>query len=506
MLVREAWAAYSPVLVAAWVLIAALVRQLPPLRRPRMRGPLTLIAIHLVLVVAIVAQRRLGYDPGAFRIASLAFALLAAISLAMTGIFRLALPAVGVRVPRILLDIIAAVAVIVAMIAVGKRAGFSVAGLITTSAVLTAVIGFSMQDTLGNIMGGLALQLDNSIQVGDWISLGAGQPVGKVTEIRWRYTAIETRNWETIVVPNSALMKTSITVLGRRSIDSTLVRRTVEFNVDFRTPPTDVIAIVERAMRTDPPPRAAADPPPVVHVMGLRDSYVVYAVRYWLTDLSSDEGGDTDIRVRIFFALSRAGVPLSIPAQAVFVTQDSAERRDRKENEEVERRLDTIGRVDLFRPIQGDLRRRLANALQNAPFARNEAITREGDVGDDALYVIVKGEASVRIGGVAGRQVALLGPGQFFGEMSLMTGEKRSATVVAASDLVCYRLDKAAFENVLREHPDIAEQVADILAHRREELAAAKDELEDVRRRRLQTEKENILGRIRGFFGLFDEE
>ena len=183
MLVREAWAAYSPVLVAAWVLIAALVRQLPPLRRPRMRGPLTLIAIHLALVVAIVAQRRLGYDPGALRVASLAFALLAAIGLAMTGIFRLALPAVGVRVPRILLDIIAAVAVIVAMIAVGKRAGFSVAGLITTSAVLTAVIGFSMQDTLGNIMGGLALQLDNSIQVGDWISLGVGQPVGKITKI-----------------------------------------------------------------------------------------------------------------------------------------------------------------------------------------------------------------------------------------------------------------------------------------------------------------------------------
>jgi small-conductance mechanosensitive channel/CRP-like cAMP-binding protein len=498
MLGRELWAAYTPLLVAAWVLIAALVRQLPPLRRPRMRGTLTLIAIHVILLVAIVAQRRLGYDPGAYRIASLAFQLLAGIGLVMIGFFRLALPTIGVNVPRILLDIVAAVAVIVAMIAVGKRAGFSVAGLITTSAVLTAVIGFSMQDTLGNIMGGLALQLDNSIKVGDWISLGVGQPLGKVTEIRWRYTSIETRNWETIIVPNSALMKTSITVLGRRSIDSTLVRRSVEFNVDFRTAPTDVISIVERAMRTDPPP--------VVQLLGFRDSYAVYAVRYWLTDLSSDDGGDTDVRVRLFFALSRAGIPLSIPAQAVFVTEESAERRDRKETEELERRLDTIDRVDLFRPIQGDLRRRLANALQNAPFARNEAITREGDLGDDALYVIVRGEASVRIGGLAGRQVALLGPGQFFGEMSLMTGEKRSATVVAASDLVCYRLDKTAFENVLREHPDIAEQVAEVLAHRREELAAVKGELEDVRRRRLETEKENILGRIRGFFGLFDEE
>jgi CRP-like cAMP-binding protein len=76
--------------------------------------------------------------------------------------------------------------------------------------------------------------------------------------------------------------------------------------------------------------------------------------------------------------------------------------------------------------------------------------------------------------------------------------------VIAVSDLACYRLDKSAFERVLREHPDVAEEVAEILAERREELAAAKDELEDVRRRRLQTEKENLLGRIRGFFNLFD--
>ena len=80
--------------------------------------------------------------------------------------------------PRILLDLLTGVAVIVAFIIVGKRAGFSVAGLITTSAVLTAVIGFSLQDTLGNIMGGLALQMDKSITVGDWISLGPGQPPG----------------------------------------------------------------------------------------------------------------------------------------------------------------------------------------------------------------------------------------------------------------------------------------------------------------------------------------
>src|SRR4029079_3920713 len=121
-----------------------------------------------------------------------------------TAIFRAVLPRVGLRFPRIVLDLITAAGSIVIIILIGRRAGFSVAGLITTSAVLTAVIGFSLQDTLGNVMGGLSLQLDKSVSVGDWITLGAGQPTGRVIEIRWRYTAIETRNWETVIIPNGA--------------------------------------------------------------------------------------------------------------------------------------------------------------------------------------------------------------------------------------------------------------------------------------------------------------
>src|SRR5690606_10443581 len=111
-----------------------------------------------------------------------------------------------------------------------------------TSAVLTAVIGLSLQDTLGNLLGGLALQLDSSIQVGDWVKLG--DVSGRVSEIRWRYTAIETRNWETVVVPNSIVMRSQVTVLGRRRGSPLQWRRWVHFQVDFRTPPNDVIHII----------------------------------------------------------------------------------------------------------------------------------------------------------------------------------------------------------------------------------------------------------------------
>lgn len=114
------------------------------------------------------------------------------------------------------------------------RHGVDLSEIIATSAVVTAVIGFSLQDTLGNIMGGMALQLEQSIGVGDWVRVGEVE--GIVREIRWRQTSIETRSWETVVVPNSALMKSQVTVLGRRQGQPRLHRISVEFNVDFRHP------------------------------------------------------------------------------------------------------------------------------------------------------------------------------------------------------------------------------------------------------------------------------
>jgi CRP-like cAMP-binding protein len=117
--------------------------------------------------------------------------------------------------------------------------------------------------------------------------------------------------------------------------------------------------------------------------------------------------------------------------------------------------------------------------------------------------MLVKGDAAVRIGkGADEKEVARLVAGQFFGEMSLMTGEARTASVVAASDLVTYRIDKPAFEKVLRETPAIAEQIADILAERRTALSAAQNERDEVRKKRIETARHDLASKIRGFFGI----
>ena len=344
--------------------------------------------------------------------------------------------------------------------------------------------------------------MDKSVSVGDWITLGAGMPTGRVIEIRWRYTAIETRNWETVIIPNGALVKSQVTILGRRSGERELLRRTVEFFVDFRTSPTDVVSAVEAALRGDPVPRMANEPVPQVLFFGVRDSFAQYVVRYWLTDLNFDDSTDSAVRTRVWFALRRAGIPLSIPASSVFVTHETRARESRKASDELEQRMQALSTVDLFRGLAEEMRRELALELVYSPFAAGEAVTHEGDT-DDGLYVLVGGEAIVRIGaGHEEREVARLVAGQFFGEMSLMTGEVRTATVVAATDLTCYRMDKPSFQRVLRDTPDVAEQIAEILVQRRSALSAARDEHEEVKRTRLQTAKQDLLGKIRGFFGI----
>jgi small-conductance mechanosensitive channel/CRP-like cAMP-binding protein len=496
------WFARTPFLLLAYFVTVAVVRRTPSVERYHMRAAVTLIIGHLVAITIGAGQSAGGYDDTIADVTALAFEYLAFLTLVMTLAFRALLPRIGFTLPRIMIDLLTFVGVLVVFIAVGKRAGFSVAGLITTSAVLTAVIGFSLQDTLGNVMGGLSVQLDKSIKVGDWVSLGPNQPTGKITEIRWRYTAIETRNWDTLIIPNGMLVKSQITILGRRSGEPVQTRRTIDFFVDFRTPPTEVINAVEAALRNDPVERMAREPAPQVLFFGIRDSFAHYVVRYFLTDLAVDDPPDSAVRVRMWFALRRAGIPLSIPASTIFLTPETPERETRKAGREQQRRMTALASVDLFRGLPESLREGLAAELVFTPFGAGEAITHEGDR-DEGLFMLVEGECAVRIGtGRDEREVARLVPGQFFGEMSLMTGEARTATVIAATDVVCYRIDKPAFQQILRETPSIADQIAEILVMRRTALTAVRDERDDLKRKRVETAKQDLLGRIRGFFGI----
>jgi len=505
----EAEAAGTLPVLAIVVLTAALTRSEPDTRRRRYIVPLVLYGLHLLLLPLAGYFRGRGTDVTGYaetHLPLVIFSTLAGVSGGFALLFVVVLPRLRLHPPRILQDILIAAGSVGAVVLVAARLGINLSGLLATSAVLTAVIGLALQDTLGNIVSGLALQTDDSIRLDDWIKVGDIN--GRVVDIRWRYTAIETRNWETVIFPNSMLVKGQVTVLGRRQGQPRQWRRWVWFNVDYRFAPTDVIEAVTQALVDVPIPNVSTDPKPNCILMDFTESYGRYAARYWLTDLHHDDPTDSAVRTRIYFALQRAGLPLSIPAHAIFMTEQTRKRDDRKERKEKKRRLRMLSRISLFASLSGEERETLADGLRFAPFAAGEIMTRQGAEAH-WLYIIASGTAKVRLAvdDEVERDVAELHAGDFFGERSLLTGEPRSATVVAATEVECWRLEKATFQALLDRRPEIADEVAEELTAREMDLEAARENLsaEAAAKRSAQVSR-HLADRIRRFFLLDDDD
>ena len=313
------------------VVTVVLGRVFPGRSHRRLPASVWLFGVQVIVMVVVALLAALGNDAAnETRIAQRVLLAMAWVGMSGALLFGVVLPRTRFPVSRILQDLVVGAATVAVVAAVLHRQGIALSGLFATSAVVTAVIGFSLQDTLGNTIGGLALQLDNSVQVGDWITIAPGTPSGRVTEIRWRYTAIETRGCETIIIPNSVLMKSQVVVHGRRLGAPCQLRHSVDFFVDFRTSPTDVIRTVRAAVVGARIENVASSPAPHVLFLGIRDSFAHYAVRFWLADLAIDDPTDSEVRTRLYFALRRAGIPMSIPAAALFVTEDDHSRQERK--------------------------------------------------------------------------------------------------------------------------------------------------------------------------------
>jgi len=418
-------------------------------------------------------------------------------------IFRIVLPKARLTPPRIAEDIFVIIAYIVWGLVRLRVAGLDLGSIVATSAMITAVVAFAMQDTLGNILGGLALQMDNSIQIGDWIKVD--DITGRVVDIRWRSTLVETRNWETVVFPNSQLMKNKFLVLGRRSDQPVQWRRWIWFGVDLGVMPSKVVSAVEDTILEAEISNVAKLPAPSCVLMEIDKGYAYFALRYWLTNLAEDDPTDGAVRMHVYTALKRANIKLAVAEQSVHFTKESEKHEEAVHQRELARRFKTLKRVELFSQMSDEELHNLAKRLKYKPFAKGSVITRQGTPSQHWLFIIINGEAEVSLEGTHGEKHVLnvLSTGDFFGEMSLMTGAPRVASVTARTDLECYRLDKEAFEEFMMARPSIAEEVAQVLVERRAQLDAARQHVNDETRGRvIQPQRSEVLETVKRFFGL----
>jgi small-conductance mechanosensitive channel/CRP-like cAMP-binding protein len=485
--------------IAVAVLVALPMLALMPRERTVVRR--LLVITGLLLVVALLG---LGAAGGTYpRVAALASACAAIgvgavlIRLATLALFRGLLPVLAVRPARIVDDLVTTVLAFAWLLFWLHGAGLDPASLLTTSAVITAVLAFSMQDTLGNILGGIVLQLDDSVRVGDWVRID--DISGQVMDVRWRHTAVETRDRETVVIPNGWLVKNRFTVIGSRNDARTRWRRWVWFNLDPAAVPGRVCQVLEEAVGNADIPNVVDEPAPSALLMEVRDGLARYALRYWMSDPRPDDPTDSAVRVRALAALARHGIRLVSTQEERLIIKENQARHAALQATELARRRLALGEVELFAALDDDERDLLARALVKAPFVQGDTITRQGAVAH-WLYLIVAGEADVWSEHDGGRShVATLKPGSVFGEMGLMTGEPRRATITARTDVECYRLDKAAFEAILRARPDLAGDLSQVIARRQGELDSVR---ETAGSGRPAAPQDAIRARIRSFFGL----
>jgi small-conductance mechanosensitive channel/CRP-like cAMP-binding protein len=485
----------------AVALLALLAVAVPKVDRSRaLRTPLLLLALY-----ALAAIIRLPFDPATphGRVMRLVAIFLFLLCTGRAAFVLVVDVLIGARLsrplPRIIRDIIQGLVYFGALVIVLRGAGVEPGSLLTTSALLTAVIGLSLQETLGNLFAGLAIQAQRPFEVGDWIHVDAGGGmIGRVIEINWRATTVLTLSQIELIIPNATLAKTTIQNFTK---PTKIARRTVEVIAPYDASPSSVEQALLSA--TYAVPGLLTSPPPNVIMQGFGDRGIVYLLNFWIDDFALRDRLESAVRQRIWHAFKRAELAIPYPQRVMYVHNISAKARAADAQAEVQRRLHALGNVDFLAALPAPALERLAALSRSRWFMAGEVILRQGDAGS-TLYIVEKGEVSVLVGRAEASvmEVARLGPGKFFGEMSLMTGERRAATVQATLDCELVEVGKEAFHEILAADPRLVEQVSQVLTER--QLALEENIHARTHRTRADAEAKSsaLLEKIRQFFSL----
>ena len=341
--------------------------------------------------------------------------------------------------------------------------------LLTTSAVGAVVVGFALQDTLGNALAGLAIQSERPFRVGHWIRVGAFD--GRVAEITWRATKLRTETGNFVVLPNNIVAKEAITNYSEPAAPTGLE---LEVGVSYNASPFAVKQAMQQAMRQSA--LVLRSPGPEVFLVGFDASSMNYRARFWVEDYERHEIAKDQVRTAIHYAFARCGIEIPYPIQVEYSRDwpapDPPLERAHREG--------VLARVDIFDTLTGEQRADLAASTVAHTFGDGETIVRQGEPGD-SMYVVCSGRVAVVLE-PARHEVAVIEQGGYFGEMSLLTGEPRSASVVARGEVVVLELDSELFRRLGTESPRALEQVGLAVVQRREELERARSTVRGAER------------------------
>jgi small-conductance mechanosensitive channel len=448
----------------------------------------------LFLVSAVIAVsgsqwlKRLFYSPRVMFILWLLFwfiLLFFAIRTLAYFIFDfLLLKKQGVHYPKLIKDVSVFILFVVGIMLIVKfYLNKELTVLLASTAVLSVVIGFALQDILSNLFSGIVLNFEDSFKIGDWMSIEDHE--GQVEQFGWRSFKIRTIDRELIVFPNQAASKAEVVIYGAGRQPMAL---RVTFAAGYGDSPDQVSAAVLKAL--DGMPDVRRDPPPAVQLSGFGDFALNYLVKFWIDDYSRHNIIASDARRRIWYAFRRQGIEIPFPKRDVYLKREKSGEIAREALGELLKRNEVLAAIE-----DGDFQRLLA-VVETRVFGAGETIIREGDEGDH-FYHVYSGAVNVS---KDGQVIARLGAGDFFGEISLVTGDKVNATVTAAAESVVILVPSARFKQVVGMNEAMAMKLSAVITSRREEMKLFSEKNPKDGPVAAKKDSENLFRRILNYF------
>jgi small-conductance mechanosensitive channel/CRP-like cAMP-binding protein len=360
--------------------------------------------------------------------------------------------------------------------------------LFTTSTILGIVLGLALQDSLGNLFAGIAMQADQPFQVGDVINI-FNKGTGVVEGVTWRGVKIRTFANKVVAISNSALAKEAIEVAPRDNLNA----RTVNFSTLYSDSPARTQQLVRDAVRQCE--NVSSKMRPVVRIRNLGDSGLEWEVKYWSDDYTKYNDTDALIRQRIWYVFQRERIEFPYQTRTLHI---ETKTQDKTFEETPNHILERISNVSIFAPLSDEETDKIAQAALVRVFAPGEPIVRKGQAGG-SMFVVHRGGVKIQISENGfPKTINTLHEGDIFGEMGLFTGEPRTANVVAEKETEVLEIKQTALKPVLEENPQLVATLSRTIAERRALLDQKHDEVQAAK----EDVEKGIFDSIKRFFGL----
>lgn len=383
----------------------------------------------------------------------------------------------GVRVSKLVWDVAVVVIYTALILTVVKFVfGVDITLFLTTSAILTAVIGLAVQDTLSNLIAGVVFHFEDSLSLGDWVEIDG--IVGEVRDLSWRAVRVLTTAGEMQVIPNSEFTKKKFCNLSRVG-----AARDIFIGTSYDDDPDLVIGILRRAALSTPGIRWNPEPQAIIWKFG--DFSIEYRLRVWLYNYQGYHRTEGAVRRTAWYFFQEHGISIPFPIRTVYM----AERPPAAAAPDKAKVLEGLRRIDMFRHFNDEELADIASYTRLCEYPPGTVIAVEGETGD-TMVIVLKGKVEVRKGG---RTLATLGPQDIFGEIALFTGEPRGATGVAASKIEVLVVRKEGFDRILKQNEGFIAKIEEMINERLQATQAAADAMEG------QKSRQGILSQIRRY-------